>query len=100
MKNSVLIWLLLFGFFNSAKTQQTVSPDFSWGNAHYFNLNLGESVVFQDTDLARHEDEDAAFPLTLADDEVAGVAVEQRCRVEQFVDLVLVDQRLQRLPQS
>ena len=51
MKKLVLIWIFLLGFYNSAKTQQTDSPDFSWGNAHYFNLNLGESVVFQDTEV-------------------------------------------------
>lgn len=47
MKKIISILILLTGLLNSAKPQHTESADFSWGNAHYFNLNVGESVLFR-----------------------------------------------------
>jgi len=31
--------------------QENDSPDFTWGNASYFNINIGESIVFNDTEV-------------------------------------------------
>ena len=41
----ILIWLSAFGM-----AQNTV-PDFSWGNARYFNLNEGESCTFNNVEI-------------------------------------------------
>jgi hypothetical protein len=46
LKKIVSILIVLTGFLNSAKPQQTDSADFTWGNAYYFNLNVGESAMF------------------------------------------------------
>jgi hypothetical protein len=33
------------------KSQAHTKSDFKWGNTSYFNINVGESVVFQDTEI-------------------------------------------------
>ena len=42
---NLFIWLSLFG------TAQNTTPDFSWSNAHYFNLNVGESFSFNNVEI-------------------------------------------------
>jgi hypothetical protein len=43
----ILIFILNFVFFG--KTQNSVTPDFKWGNSSYFNVNVGESITFNNT---------------------------------------------------
>ncbi len=50
MKSTFLILILIVLFF-SGKTQPITSPDFSWGNTSFFNLNKGESCVFKDREI-------------------------------------------------
>lgn len=33
------------------KTSSQTQPDFKWGNGSYFNLNVGETVIFQNTEV-------------------------------------------------
>lgn len=50
---SVNLFLIFIPFFsvNECFGQQQTQPDFQWGNASYFNLNKGESLTFQDTEV-------------------------------------------------
>ncbi len=41
----------LFLWLCSVGTGQNTTPDFSWGNSHYFNLNTGESCVFNNVEI-------------------------------------------------
>ncbi|MCG6190877.1 hypothetical protein [Maribellus maritimus] len=45
MKKLIIIFYLLLSLLSRGKAQDTI-PDFSWGNAHYFNLNEGDSCTF------------------------------------------------------
>jgi hypothetical protein len=45
LKKLIIIFNLLLGLLPYGMAQDTI-PDFSWGNAHYFNLNEGESCFF------------------------------------------------------
>lgn len=49
MKNLVIILFLILGNRFSAISQVKNSPYFTWGNATYVNLNVGDSVEFQGT---------------------------------------------------
>ena len=51
MRRSINIFFfsLIFTFFSKADAQTL--PDFQWGNASYFNLKIGESLTFQDTEI-------------------------------------------------
>lgn len=46
----VVFSLFLLSFFG-AGAQPATNPDFVWGNASYFNLNTGESVFFENTEI-------------------------------------------------
>lgn len=45
LKHSIAI-LFFMSFVFCLNAQQNTIPDFTWGNAHYYNLNIGESVFF------------------------------------------------------
>lgn len=45
MKGKLLIFYMLCRFF-AAGQQNEVSPEFTWGNGRFFNLNIGETVTF------------------------------------------------------
>lgn len=45
MKNSLIIIILLFAAVFTAQAQ-TIKPDFSWGNGYYYNLDVGDSIHF------------------------------------------------------
>ncbi|HYQ57062.1 MAG TPA: hypothetical protein VEP89_06905, partial [Draconibacterium sp.] len=50
MKRQIIILILLcFGLWGSAK--QVVKPDFSWGNSHYYNLDINDTVHFKGVDV-------------------------------------------------
>ena len=42
----ILVWL---GF--SAKAQPLTEPDFCWGNCNYYNMNIGDTVQFEEIDV-------------------------------------------------
>jgi len=46
---NIFFFSLIFTFFSKADAQTL--PDFQWGNASYFNLKIGESLTFQDTEI-------------------------------------------------
>lgn len=45
----ILFFFLCITFILKASTQ--TQPDFQWGNASYFNLNTGESIIFNDVEI-------------------------------------------------
>ncbi len=53
MKRVIVILFLCVNqfIFVTAQQQQQNSPDFTWGNAFYFNINIGESIQFNDTEI-------------------------------------------------
>lgn len=48
-----LIYITAFWFCLNLvlKGQAQTKPDFKWGNTSYFNINVGESLVFQDSEI-------------------------------------------------
>ncbi len=45
------MFLLLLNSFFSVDAQPATNPDFVWGNASYFNLNTGETVFYENTEI-------------------------------------------------
>jgi hypothetical protein len=45
------ILILWFCLSLTLKSEAQTEPDFQWGNASYFNVDIGETVVFQDTEV-------------------------------------------------
>ncbi|KAF0237344.1 MAG: hypothetical protein FD181_1910 [Prolixibacteraceae bacterium] len=46
MTKFLFILFVLLGFAADAKSQNLNTPDFTWGDASYFNISIGESIVF------------------------------------------------------
>ena len=51
MKRVVLIYFLIINQFFIVFAQQHSIPDFTWGNASYFNINIGQNIKFNDTEI-------------------------------------------------
>ena len=51
MKQFIIIALLILGFTPLKRTNAQISPDFQWGSSQYYNLNVGESLVFQNKEI-------------------------------------------------
>ena len=51
LKQITIIILLIFIYLLPANGQKQSLPDFTWGNAAYFNLNVGEAIYFDQTEL-------------------------------------------------
>ncbi len=51
MEKKIFIFFVCFSFLNIYKVNAQTQPDFRWGNAAYFNLNIGESLNFQDKEI-------------------------------------------------
>lgn len=50
MKRQIILLILLY-FSISGSSQQVSKPDFSWGNCHYYDLNIGDTVQFLGIDI-------------------------------------------------
>ncbi|SHF99074.1 hypothetical protein SAMN05444274_11721 [Mariniphaga anaerophila] len=46
MKQKIAIFFFLVSLFFQGKAQQSDAADFRWGNGFYYNLSIGESIVF------------------------------------------------------
>jgi hypothetical protein len=51
LKRKLFIFLVLFAVLFRVNGQQADSADFRWGNGFYFNLNVGESVTFNQVEV-------------------------------------------------
>ena len=51
MKKIVFILFLIVNEVFVIHAQVNINADFTWGNGSYFNLNIGESVYFNDTEI-------------------------------------------------
>ena len=51
MLKFLLISFFLFGFALGLKSQNHYSPDFTWGNAFYFNMNVGETIFYNNVEI-------------------------------------------------
>lgn len=51
MKEYLFILLLVLGHRIFGFAQQNTAADFSWGNAYYFNVNVGESIYFDGSEV-------------------------------------------------
>ncbi|WP_372949559.1 hypothetical protein [Mariniphaga sp.] len=51
MKKKLFIFLVLFAVLFYANAQQADSADFLWGNGFYYNLNVGESITFNQVEV-------------------------------------------------
>jgi hypothetical protein len=51
LKSKLLIFFLMFAVLLQVSGQQADSADFSWGNGFYFNLNVGENVMFNQVEV-------------------------------------------------
>jgi len=51
LRQLAVIFFFLYCFVLTHKTAGQNKPDFQWGNASYFNLNIGESIQFQNKEV-------------------------------------------------
>ncbi len=51
MKRVFVILFLCVNQILFVTAQQQTSPGFTWGNSYYFNINIGESIQFSDTEI-------------------------------------------------
>jgi hypothetical protein len=51
LKRKLIIFLVLFAVLLRVNGQQTGFDDFRWGNSFYYNLNVGESVTFNQVEV-------------------------------------------------
>lgn len=51
MKRLIYILFLCCSQYLFVSAQEQTSPDFTWGNACYFNLNVGETIFFNKTEI-------------------------------------------------
>jgi len=51
LKFILIIFFIAFNFVIQGQTPNESTPDFRFGNASYYNLNIGETLIFQDTEL-------------------------------------------------
>lgn len=51
LKKIRIILIILLCFELRALAQKQTSPDFIWGNASYFNIGVGESIFYKNTDI-------------------------------------------------
>ena len=51
MKKLIIILFLCASHVLFGSEQQATPPDFTWGNACYFNINVGESISFNKTEI-------------------------------------------------
>lgn len=51
MKRKGFILLVLFAVLVQVNAQQADSADFRWGNGFYYNLNVGESIIFNQVEV-------------------------------------------------
>ncbi|WP_321344539.1 hypothetical protein [uncultured Draconibacterium sp.] len=69
MKRLISILLILL-FAISVKAKSVSVPDFTWGNAHYYNLNIGDSVQFNGINVVLHAVENHFNTLIIQNDTV------------------------------
>ncbi len=62
-----MILILLFSF-NLAFGQDSTEPDFSWGNSSYFNMAVGEAIVFNEVEIELLELENHYNKIRLGND--------------------------------
>lgn len=51
MRTLTFIFLFLIPGVFAVRAQNPTTPDFTWGNASYFNINTGESIFFNETEI-------------------------------------------------
>ena len=51
MTKFLFILILLLNFAGGLKSQNPTAPDFTWGNASYFNINIGDTIFYNDTEI-------------------------------------------------
>jgi hypothetical protein len=51
LKRILFILTFIYHFNPGVKAQTDVAADFSWGNSFYFNLNVGQSIHFKNTEV-------------------------------------------------
>lgn len=51
MTKYLFILFLLLNFNFGLKSQNPAAPDFTWGNASYFNINVGETIFYNETEI-------------------------------------------------
>lgn len=51
MTKFLIILTIFLGFAVESKSQGPTTPGFVWGNASYFNINIGESIIYNDTEI-------------------------------------------------
>lgn len=51
MKHFVYILIFFLNFTGIINVPAQVLPNFKWGNGSYFNLDIGESIIYQDTEV-------------------------------------------------
>lgn len=51
MRDSLFILILFLFNTNFVCAQNETVPDFVWGNASFFNINIGESIIFDSTEV-------------------------------------------------
>jgi len=70
LKDLILIFISFLFCIKLLGAQETASPDFIWGNASYFNISIGESIVYNDTEIKLIRLENHFNQIKIGDDTV------------------------------
>lgn len=76
------IQFLLLYFACGLKSQNPTTPDFNWGNASYFNINLGDTIFYNNTEIKLLRLENHFNWLKIGDDTIC-IKVSRRTLPEQ-----------------
>ena len=82
MTKFLYIQFLLLYFACGLKSQNPTTPDFNWGNASYFNINLGDTIFYNNTEIKLLRLENHFNWLKIGDDTIC-IKVSRRTLPEQ-----------------
>jgi len=80
-KTALILFLILNEIFAIHSHGQTI-PDFTWGNASYFNINIGETIFYNETGIKLLRIENQFNQLKIGDDTIC-IKVSRRTLPEQ-----------------
>jgi hypothetical protein len=66
----LFILFLFLGFTFGIKSQNSTIPDFTWGNASYFNIKIGDTIFYNDTEIKLLRIENHFNQLKIGDDTI------------------------------
>lgn len=82
MKKFLIITVILLNFIITGKSQIPAIADFTWGNAYYYNINVGDTIFYNNTEIKLLRLENHFNWLKIGDDTIC-IKVSRRSLPEQ-----------------